>query len=50
MNLTGLFNSFCNALASGLGTFLALRAGGWFFDGQQPSKRLEKSKIEDIKK
>jgi len=50
MDLSGLVNSFTNALASGLGTFLVLRAGGWFFDGQRPGKRLEqKSKVEDKK-
>jgi hypothetical protein len=45
MNFTGLFNSFANALASGLGTFLALRAGGWFFDGRKNIKQ----KVEDKK-
>jgi hypothetical protein len=46
MNLTGLFNSFCNALASGLGTFLALRAGGWVLDG----RKAIKTKIQGTKK
>jgi len=49
VNLTGLFNSFINALASGLGTFLALRAGGFLLDGQKPAKRLENKIKEDGK-
>jgi hypothetical protein len=50
MNLTGLFNSFINAMASGAGTFFALRLGGWFLDGQRPGKRLEnKIKVDDKK-
>ena len=50
MNLTELFNSFLNALASGAGTFFALRLGGFLLDGQKPGKRLETKIKEDTKK
>jgi hypothetical protein len=48
MDLKGLFNAFLTAVASGLGTFLAIRAGGWFFDGRKPVTKMPIKK-EDTK-
>jgi hypothetical protein len=44
MDVTGLFDKFVTALASGSGTFLAIHCGSWVFDGRKSAKKSEDDK------
>jgi len=44
MTLSGLLGQFISAVASGLGTFLAIRCGSWFFEGRKSAKKSETKK------